>query len=666
MKPISLRFPILLCVALLASCTPASNNGTERPSLLANIAGRGNSGAGGSAIERFQTALNGPAPERRVIGSNEFLSDSPTQNADLIQTSSEGEFTLNLIDVPIAQAASAVLGEALGRNYTVSPDVSGTVTLQTTRPLSERALLETFTTILELNGAVLQSSDGLISIVPSANATQRITRNGDTSVLGARVVAVPLEFIGTAEMVRLLEPIIGSSVRLQSIPQRNILLVAGNRDEINAAIDAINLFDVDVLKGKSVGLFRLRAAEPEAVVEELNVIFETREGGSLQNVISFVPSTRLGAVLVVTSRSDYLDDAESWIRNLDRTAGGAQRRPVVYNLQNRGATELAPILTEMLQEVSAGEGGAVTGTPRVVADDSKNAIIVWGNDTEQETFARLIQSLDSTPVQVLLEATIAEVSLNDELNFGLRWFFENGQNNGTFSDASNGAVGPSSPGLSLLFNGASSAVALNALNSITDVNVISSPSLLVIDNEEALLQIGDEVPIATQQVVDTANANAPVVNTISFRNTGIILRVKPRVSSGGQVVLEIEQEVSSVSSTTTSGIDSPTISQRKIETTVVVTDGQTIALGGLIQESNNQTNAQVPGAGDLPIVGALFRDRSDTVAKTELLILITPQVIRNGQESRSVTDELRQRIGGANGLISNGIATPDVGHRIID
>lgn len=653
---------VTVVLIAVASCTEVPDRSPSR--LLANQ--NNPAGTGGSAIERFQRLLNSPAPERRVLGTDQFLSDARDRNANLVETSNEGNYTLNLVDVPIAQAARAVLGEALGRNYTVQPEVTGNVTLQTSRPLTERALLETFQTLLELNGAVMQVNDSLITIVPSANATQRVGRAGETQLLGARVVAVPLQYIGTAEMVRLLEPIIGSGVRLQAIPQRNILLIAGARDEINAAIEAVNLFDVDVLEGKSVGLFRLRAAEPEAVVEELNVIFETREGGSLQNVVTFVPSTRLSAVLVVTSRQTYLDDAERWIRDLDRTAGGATRRPVVYNLQNRSAAELAPILTEMLQEVSAEEGGQAQGIARIVADDTKNALIVWGNDTEQETLARLIASLDSTPVQVLLEATIAEVSLQDELEFGLRWFFENGGTNGTFSDAANGAVASNFPGLSLVFNGASPSAAINALNSITHVNVVSSPSLLVLDNQEAKLQIGDQVPVATQQVRDTAAVNAPVVNTISFRDTGIILRVKPRVSSSGQVILEIEQEVSSVSNTTTSGIDSPTIAQRRIETSVIVSDGQTIALGGLIQESNNRTNTQVPGAGDVPVLGALFRNRSDRIAKTELLILITPRVVRNGREARSVTDELRQRIGGANGLITNGIATPSVGHRIIE
>ena len=190
--------------------------------------------------------------------------------------------------------------------------------------------------------------------------------------------------------------------------------------------------------------------------------------------------------------------------------------------------------------------------------------------------------------------------------------------------------------------------------------------MLVLDNHEALLQIGDEVPIATQQVVDTANPNAPVVNTISFRDTGIILKVKPRVSSSGRVVLDIEQEVSSVSSTTTSGIDSPTISQRKITTNIAVDDGQTIALGGLIQESKNQTKTKVPVAGDIPVLGNLFKRKGDKVSKTELLVLITPRVIRNGTEARSVTAELRGRIQGADGLVRTGIPQQRDIHRILE
>lgn len=658
----------LICVLLaLGGCAERTNEPSrEKAPLLANMFSKQD---GGDRNTRglFGSFLAKPAAERRVVGSDHFLAENRGAARDLVEVSDDGAFTLNLVDVPIANAAKAVLGDALRKTYTIKPGVEGTVTLQTTRPLSERGLLETFQTVLELNGATIQPVGDVITIVPSSGSARRISIAGQAQGVGSRVVAVPLAYIGTAEMIRLLNPIVGETVSLQSIPKRNILLISGNRSELNAAIESVNLFDVDVLKGKSVGLFRLKAAEPEAVVDELQLIFENEEGGSLQDVISFIPSQRLGAVLVVTSRSKYLRDAERWIRDLDRTAGGEKRRPVVYSLQHRSAADLAPILSEMLQDVATEQTGTVaSGQARLVADDTRNAVIIWGNDTEQESFSRLLQKLDTTPVQVLLEATIAEVSLNDELNFGLRWFFESGDLKGTFSDASNGAVASTFPGLSFMFQGSSAAVALNALSSVTDVNVVSSPSLMVLDNQEAYLQIGDEVPIATQQVRDTSDPAAPIVNTISFRDTGIILTVKPRVSKSGQVILDIEQEVSSVSNTTTSGIDSPTISQRKIKTSVVVGNGQTIALGGLIEESNNRTNSKVPGAGDVPVFGALFRNRKDTAARTELLVLITPQVIRNGRESREITAELRRRISNADGFVQEGATPENTLHRIID
>jgi general secretion pathway protein D len=322
------------------------------------------------------------------------------------------------------------------------------------------------------------------------------------------------------------------------------------------------------------------------------------------------------------------------------------------------------MLADVAQETEEAAPVATEGSPRIAADDDRNAIVVWGNDQEQDVFSRLIAELDTVPVQVLLEATIAEVRLDDDLEFGLRWFFENGDFSAAFTDVASGATGSSFPGLSLLFQGSDARVALNALASVTDVQVVASPNLVVMDNQTARLQIGDEVPVATQQARDVTDPNAPVVNTISFRDTGIILEVEPRVSSSGQVILDIAQEVSSVASTTTSGIDSPTISQRQIETSVVVGDGQTLALGGLIQEGRNRTTSKVPGLGNVPVLGAAFRNRSDTASRTELLVLITPRVIRDGHEARSVTGELRSRLGGADGLIRSGIAVPSTGHRI--
>ena len=387
---------------------------------------------------------------------------------------------------------------------------------------------------------------------------------------------------------------------------------------------------------------------------ELVRIFGAGAGGGLEGVISFIPNERLGSVLVITSRRRFLIDAEKWIRQLDASADRVQRRSYVYALENRSAVELAPVLTELIaawentvEVVSDDPEGDLlveSGKTVVVADDAANAIVAWATDPEHEEIARIIQQLDATPAQVLLEATIAEVSLNDELNLGLRWFFESGNFALRFSDLATGAAAPAFPGFSFLFDGGSAIIALNALSSITDVNVVSTPSLLVLDNREAELRVGDQVPVATQLAVDVTDPTAPIVNSITLRDTGVILKVRPRVSASGRIIMDIEQEVSDVVNTTSSGIDSPTIAQRILKTSVAVDSGQTLALGGLIQDQASLTRTQVPLLGDVPVVGQLFKNKEDDKVRSELLILITPRVIRDATEARRITDEYRRRL----------------------
>ncbi len=248
------------------------------------------------------------------------------------------------------------------------------------------------------------------------------------------------------------------------------------------------------------------------------------------------------------------------------------------------------------------------------------------------------------PTQVMLEAVIAEVSLNDELKFGLKWYFEKRNSSFTLSDAVNGAVASAFPGFSYFFSTSSVQVALDALSTITRVNVVSAPSVMAMDNRKATLQIGDQVPIITQTAQSVTNPDAPVVNAVTLKDTGVILSVTPRVSDSGRVVLDVEQEVSNVSRTTSSGIDSPTIQQRKVKTTVVIRDGEVLALGGLIQQRDEVGKEQVPILGNIPVVGTMFGQKSDTIDKTELVIFIRPSVVRDVVEARDVTEEFRSRI----------------------
>lgn len=285
---------------------------------------------------------------------------------------------------------------------------------------------------------------------------------------------------------------------------------------------------------------------------------------------------------------------------------------------------------------------------QIVADEPNNALVITATASEFKRIKQILSRIDVAPNQVLLEATIAEVTLNDNLKFGLRWFFKHGNNQFRLVDTLPGAaasvVAPALAGFSYFLNAPSVQVALNALSAVTDVNIVSSPSMTVMDNKKAVLQIGAEVPIVTQQAVSVVAPSAPIVNAVSFRNTGVILSITPRIGDNDRILLDIEQEVSEAIATTSSGIDAPTITQRRIKTTVAVNNGESIILAGMMQDKTTNTKQQVPLVGDIPVVGNLFKNKDNTIARTELLIAITPQIIKDPNQIRAIATEFRDKM----------------------
>jgi general secretion pathway protein D len=295
--------------------------------------------------------------------------------------------------------------------------------------------------------------------------------------------------------------------------------------------------------------------------------------------------------------------------------------------------------------------GAEEGIPldaqaraRIVADERNNALLIMATPAQYRAVLAAVRQLDVVPLQVLIEATIAEVTLNDQLRYGLQWFFNFGNSTITFSQVASGLVNPVFPAFNYIFQSNDARVVLSALTSVTDVRIISAPHLLVLDNEQARLQVGDQVPIVTQQATSVIDPDAPLVNTVEYRDTGVILEIIPHVNSSGLVILDIIQEVSDVAETVTSGIDSPTIQQRQVASTVVVQTGETVALGGLIRDRHTEGETGIPVLSEIPVLGNLFKTTTNTDDRTELLILLTPRVVRNANDARALTEELRRRI----------------------
>ncbi|WP_395541051.1 type II secretion system secretin GspD [Neotabrizicola sp. sgz301269] len=635
-------------------------------------------GTSGSSKRGTHGVYSGGNPGATQRGTDDFLGDDrSSREGRAIVAPIDGETVqISLVNASIAAAAKVILADTLKVNYVVAEGVEGRITIQTTGPVPKSTLLDLFEASLNANGAILRGEGNVVRIVSGSAGNTSFRIAGPGGVTGSNIMVAPLKFISATEMVKLLEPLTEQGLKVVAEQKRNLLLLSGSPELMESALDALNLFDVDVLQGKSVALVRLRAADPNDVVSELREIFEAEEGGMLNGVVEFVPNPRLGSILIITSRAAYLDKAQRWIRELDQTAAGSSVYLATYPLQNRSASEVAPILTELLGSKQAREGATgdeadnysagLTADERmtVAADDTRNALVVRGTAQDHEQIDAILRSLDSPSRQVLLEATIAEVTLNDELQIGTRWFFERGNWDLKFSDLSSGAVSGSNPGFTAVFGVGGADVALSALSGVTDVKVISAPTLMVLDNKEGILQIGDQVPIAMQTSTSTGTGDAPTITQIDYRDTGIILRVKPRIGDGGRVTLEISQEVSDVAANTASGIDSPTIRQRKVQTSVALGNGQTLALGGLVQEGNSVSRSGVPGASKIPVVGNLFGNKKSRKNRTELLILIRPRVVTNDQEALAATQYWRTKLAGSDSILATGLGTGQ--HTIYD
>lgn len=684
--------------------------------------------SGGSAYRAAGMALPGgkAAAEPTIIdGTGRFLGSKRTTLPQ--PDDADAGVTLNLVSVPISQAAKTVLGDFLAVKYAVDPGLDGRITLQTPGPVTKSAAIDLFQSALKSSNATLVFVGGAYKIVPidqaAAGARVRVEGDAETSErFGSAVRVIPLKYVNASEIRRILDPIAprGAIVRIDDA--RNTITLSGNDQDINGLLDAISVFDVDVMKGMSFGIVPVKSSQPAAIADELKSIFASQKEGPMAGMVQFLPNRRLGAILVITPQQQYLARAVTWIRKLDNQAEGNEKQFYTYSVQNRSAQELVNVLQSMFsngkesggaktsrnvapqyQETAvqapsvqqpqsspaagggmgggstfggSGMGGGSSAFPttpsrpqpstgassdvtasvplgqdeageariKVVADENKNAILVEATPADYRKVMRVIGALDVLPNQVLIEATIAEITLKDDLKFGLRWFLQNKNSSYTFTDSLSGSVGAIFPGFSYALKAANVSATLTALADITDVNVISSPSLAVADNNTATLQVGDQVPITTQSAVSVLTPGAPVVNSVTYKDTGVILSITPRINESGRVMLEIEQEVSTVGQTTSSTIDSPTISRRRVKTTVVVNDGEAFALGGMIQDARTVTRTQIPFFGDIPVVGNAFRMKDNSIGKTELIVMIAPHVIRDLNEARAVTDEFRREL----------------------
>ena len=670
-----------------------------------------------------------------------------------------GEVTLNFEGADIRDVVKVVF-ETLKENYTVDPQVQGEVTVQTSRPLAKEALLPTLETMLRMSNAVLVRDGGIYRIIPAAGAVQKgslVPRLGGGKV-GYGVRIVPLRYVSAAEMQAIIAPFLPEGGILRADTARNLLILAGTPQELANVQGTIDTFDVNWLKGMSVGMFRLRNVDSQAMATNLNQLLGEGSGTPVAGLLRFVPLSKLNAVLVVTPQAEYLKEVAVWIERLDGVGG---ERLYVYQVQNSRAEyvaellnglfnlggggrggrsgELAPGLrsgqlsgsgsgasgglssggglgtsgglsggsssglgggTSSLSSGSAASaggssalgagssggalsagggrtGGRAAGTPgggggggvgsggpsagmeevRIVADTENNALLIWATNQNYERIIGTLQKMDVMPRQVLIEATIAEVTLTGRLQYGLQWFFTNGvgSNNGkdftgtgsldinadnlTINDVLGGRD-PGSFSYAITDGGGLVRALLNTLASDSKVKVLSSPQVMVVDNQQAVIRVGTQQPVLGQISSSTSTGN---LQSYEYKDTGVLLEVLPRVNSGGMVNMEVKQEVIDVGN-----IDVATkqraFLQRSVTSKVVVKSGQTLVLGGLIRDNRTEAQGGLPILYKIPVLGSLFGNTSEALDRTELIVLITPKVVQNSQEAEQVTEEIKRKM----------------------
>ena len=645
---------------------------------------------------------------KMVRGTGQFIARAPGRHkvAEAARAG-EGDYTLKFEGTEMREIVRAVMGDILKLNYTIDDKLASTpVYMQTASPLRREDLLPTLETLLRNYGAIIVREGDVYNVVPQSTglsaileARTRVAQGG-----GFQNIVVPLRFISAAEMQKILAAIHKSKDGVSIDAHRNLLMLRGTQRELLEYLHTIEIFDIDQMAGMSVGLFPLESVDVKTARQEVELILDAIAGKSGKQLVKLIDIERINSLLAITPQPKYLKDVYKWVRRLDHAERTGGKSMYVYFVQNGSAKKLADVLQQL-----TGNGKAKTTQPGVgttapapdtaaqdkpksadtkglsaalvsklnkhpgavsslsslsdvsfIADEDRNALVILATPEQYAQVRRALKKLDVSPNQVLVQASIIEVTLTNEFNFGLEWYFRHkgGGKTGT-AQLDLGAAGVAAivPGFSysIVDSADRIAAALNALASDTHLRVISSPSLMVLDNKTATITVGDQVPIRTSETVSQATSGqSPVITSaIQFRDTGVTLEVTPRVNNSGKVIMEIRQEVSSVDRTTTSSIDSPTINKREIKTSVAVASGDTIVLGGLIQDDNQHSNSGLPGAKDVPVLGWLFGSESKTKKRTELLVLITPTAVLDDSDAQDATAELMKKMKGLRGIRSS-------------
>jgi len=624
---------------------------------------------------------------------------------------------LNFDDADIYEVVNA-LSDFLGVNFIIDQRVKGRVNIHTAGEIDKRRLLPIMETIFEMNNIAMVEYGDFYKIIPIKEAKQQIVDFSIGRELAyvpsydrQMIQVVPLQYVAAKEIETIVKKFLGPGGDVFEYPRGNLVVIIERAATIRKVLRLVNEIDIDLFEYNQVQFFKVENANAADVAAELEEIFmsigieSTPEKGL---GLKFIPVERIGGVLAVSSVQGVFDRVARWLEVLDAVDDTASEQVFIYFVENGKAEEIGDVLTQVYSDSgtrrttssrdtqsrtrqdarnrtqqaqssrSRSRSSSLSGTEEssllegevsIVVDIPTNSIIVRAIPRDYEIIKQTMVQLDRIPRQVLIEVLIAEVKLTGNTQYGVEWAllsegerlggYEGDEQIGIIGDVERGLPGIGGTyeaGFTYIFDGDRLNAFLQAQASDNKINILSSPHILAVDNKEARIEVGDEVPIVTSEYspLEVEEDTTSTSRSIEYRSTGVILTVTPRINERGLVAMDIDQEVSKVDKNTDSGIDSPVISNRKAKTSLVVQDGQTIVIGGLIVDQSNDGQSGVPLLSSIPLIGRLFGTTTAGSEKIELILLLTPHVVTNFEEVDLITNEFKDKVDNITRLINKG------------
>lgn len=775
---------IICTVAVLAGCTPQIRPNNDYTLQREAIAGThkpvpqpldvGN--------EQNQTLANAEAPQQQY-GTGVFINAAAVHGKSGGVANAGGTITFNFDNQPVQAAVKAILGDVLHANYSIGPDVKGTVTFATSQPVTQDEVLPILQMLLSWTGNALIRQNARYLVVPidQAAAGNLVPGLGAVSP-GAGYAArlFPLHYVSAEAMQKLLKPFADAKAFLLVDPLRNILVMGGTPDELANYQRIVRTFDVDWLRGMSVVVIPLQHVQAAELVGQLETIFSEQGGeknetqqkvpgsnvtvtfgnsgsagaGSLSSMIRLIPLKQSNSLVVITSQPSYIDEVRRLVTTIDNGAGNASGL-YVYNVLNVKASDLAKHLNELfgngsngnsqsqagavapgfspLEQTGQGRLGAQSGFGsfaqdstfgggtdsgssdtfggsgsgsgsdssmisgstqsrrqqqgnqgsvafttsegvRIAAVNENNQLLIRATPSAWQKLLPVIERLDEKPLQVQIETKVLEVNLTGEFQFGVQYYLggligsqpgspptpgvDNAYHRHQGAAGLGGVQYATTDALFYSFAGNKLQFALSAMESSGDAKVLSAPSTVVLNNQETTFKVGEKIPIVQTYLVPGIGSTSDSVSAgqVQYIDTGVLLDVVPRVSPGGLVYLDVQQVVSKPSGIADKN-GNYTISNRALSTEVAVQSGQTVLLGGMIQQTDSVQDNGVPFLNRIPVLGRLFGTTDRNRTRTELIVLITPRIIRNPEDARRNTDEYETQFESLKPILPGGSAS---------